>query len=126
LRTPIRVVVQLAKFSEPEKIVHGIEEAIASRSLPIRFNVSDDFKSGVMKTEWRNEDLLVTFCEEFLSNKTIKGANCNDLFTLGMALLPLINPWNQELSHRLIGSIYDQTGDSSSHRILHSIILLKC
>ncbi|KAL3084987.1 hypothetical protein niasHS_010056 [Heterodera schachtii] len=111
LRTPIRVVVQLRQFQNCGKVVRRIEEAISQRSLPIRFTYADDFCSGVLKTEWRNEDLLVDFCEEFMNAKFLnKKAPISELFTLAIALLPLINPWNNELSHRLVGNLYEQTG----------------
>ena len=82
--------------------------------------MDDDLSSGVLKTEWRNEEVLVELCNEviaahqplpLLKKAPAKDAN-DELFTMGVALLPLINPWNQELSHRLVGSLYDQTGFS--------------
>uniref|UniRef100_A0A914MQ75 K Homology domain-containing protein n=1 Tax=Meloidogyne incognita TaxID=6306 RepID=A0A914MQ75_MELIC len=97
LRTPIRVIVQI-EASNPRQFVSRIEDKINEQSLPIRFNVSDDLTNGVLKTEWRNEELLT------------KKSSSNDLLTFGIALLPLINPWNIELSHRLIGNIAEQTG----------------
>lgn len=108
-RTPIRIVVQMGYFRNPKQLANSIEEAIADRSLPIRFNVNEEFGSAVLKTEWRNEEMLVEFCNEFFDLKQIKTSQTNDLFTLGLALLPLINPWNHELSHRLIGSLNEQT-----------------
>lgn len=110
LRTPIRVIVQLDYFSNPRQFISRIEEAINERSLPIRFNVSEDLSNGVLKTEWRNEEILIEFCNEYLNAKNIKKTHSGDLLTFGIALLPLINPWNIELSHRLIGNLYEQTG----------------
>ena len=110
MRTPIRVIVQLDYFSNPRQFVSHIEEAINERSLPIRFNVSEDLSNGVLKTEWRNEEILIEFCNEYLNAKQIKKTHSGDLLTFGIALLPLINPWNIELSHRLIGNLYEQTG----------------
>lgn len=110
LRTPIRVIVRLDHLSNRRQFVSRIEDAINERSLPIRFNVSDDFTNGVLKTEWRNEELLIEFFNEYLNVKDIKKNQPSDFLTFGMALLPLINPWNIELSHRLIGNLYEQTG----------------
>lgn len=103
--------VQLKYFRNTKQLGISIEEAIAERSLPIRFNMNEEMGSAVLKTEWRNEELLVDFCNEFLGSKQLKTSQVDDLFTLGLAVLPLINPWNYELSHRLMGSLYEQTSN---------------
>lgn len=33
-----------------------------------------------------------------------------DIFTIAVTILPLINPWNSEISHWLIENIYEMTG----------------
>nr|CAD2160929.1 unnamed protein product [Meloidogyne enterolobii] len=71
LRTPIRVIVQI-EASNPRQFVSRIEDKINEQSLPIRFNVSDDFTNGVLKTEWRNEELLIEFFNENFNLKQTK------------------------------------------------------
>uniref|UniRef100_A0A915E196 K Homology domain-containing protein n=1 Tax=Ditylenchus dipsaci TaxID=166011 RepID=A0A915E196_9BILA len=108
-RTPIRLAVQLQCFSDVRDLMCKMEAAIADRSLPIRINCSDDLCTGMLKTEWRNQDILVKFCDEFLSRPKKASGNM-EVFTLAETVLPLINPWNAELSHSLIEYIYSSTG----------------
>lgn len=66
----------------------------------------------MLKTEWRNEDALFNFCDEFLSlhNSLMFSTNNVDVFTMALTILPIVNPWNPEISHWLIEHIFDVTG----------------
>lgn len=72
----------------------------------------DVFQNNAMiKTEWRNEEALIAFCNEFLRHPLDDLLFLNaDIFTMALTILPIINPWNSELSHWLIEHIYEDTG----------------
>lgn len=63
----------------------------------------------MIKTEWRNEETLIAFCNEFLHQPLATFAN-SGIFTMALTILPIINPWNSEVSHWLIEHIYEETG----------------
>lgn len=66
----------------------------------------------MLKTEWRNEDVLISFCDEFLLSHTalMFASNNSDVFTMALTILPIVNPWNADISHWLIEHIFDVTG----------------
>src|SRR4051794_29577065 len=68
---------------------------------------------AVMKTEWRNEEMLAKFCDEFFKPFVSNSGTLHsdgECFAMAITYLPLINPWNIELSNKLIDYIYTDTG----------------
>ncbi|KAI1727464.1 KH domain-containing protein [Ditylenchus destructor] len=108
-RTPVRLAVRLQSFNDHVNIARQMENAISQRSLPLRMTSSDNYESGMLKTEWRNESILVKFCDEFLSVKNYRLED-PDVFTVAISILPLVNPWNAELSGRLLEHVFNLTG----------------
>jgi hypothetical protein len=101
MRTPIRLNVDLESLPDSSCLLRRMEESIADRSLPIRLSYSaDGRKSAVLKTEWRNEAVLVRFCNEFLAD--VDSDCSNSVFIMALSLLPLVNPWNAEISQWLV------------------------
>lgn len=113
-RTPIRLSIRLDCFKDPGGIIDQLEQEISQHSLPIRVNYSQNSTNGILKTEWRNRGTLVKLCEQFVTpaEMNVDHHNVNaasELYIVGIVLHPLINPWNEELSYRLISMIRKET-----------------
>lgn len=60
----------------------------------------------MLKTEWSYRTELAAICEEFLADVPKE----DDTFQVPIPLLPLINPFNMEVSSRLVKFIREKTG----------------
>ncbi len=52
-----------------------------------------------LKTDWRHEKELVQFCAELIDPANPQS---QDVYVIKIELLPLLNPWNAELTSRLV------------------------
>lgn len=64
----------------------------------------------MLKTEWRNKESLVKICDEFFNKFNVIVNHQEEIFTISLSILPLINPWNDKLSYLILDYIFKDTG----------------